>query len=307
MQTETWKTVKKCGSQYDYGAKFYDPVIGRWGVIDGKAELYFSITPYAYAANTPVNAIDPDGHLVIFVAGQNAGTGASTKYWGRSYTSTYNSVTHRNGSPHTTLVDRFDIAVENHFDDHNAKYYDGALGGWSNTFMSTAVDRLFMNDNLFASDRMSAGHDQGKIDAGAIINSLARTNGVITESIKVIAHSMGAAYAKGLIKATVEYAKAHPEECRGLSITEYDFAVYQQNHLSAVLGVPLYQYDNNGDLVVGNGITSHHAKEKGQAGGDSDVNSDGGHSITDFMSAVSKLEPGNYTYVNGQFVKQPDK
>ena len=307
MQTETWKTVKKCGSQYDYGAKFYDPVIGRWGVIDGKAELYFLITPYAYAANTPVNAIDPDGHLVIFVAGQNAGTSASTKYWGRSYTSTYNSVTHRNGSPHTTLVDRFDIAVENHFDDHNAKYYDGALGGWSNTFMSTAVGRLFMNDNLFANDRMSAGHDQGKIDAGAIINSLARTNGVITESIKVIAHSMGAAYAKGLIKAIVEYAKAHPEECRGLSITEYDFAAYQQNHLSAVLGVPLYQYDNNGDLVVGNGITSHHAKEKGQAGGDSDVNSDGGHSITDFMSAVSKLEPGNYTYVNGQFVKQPDK
>ncbi|MDB5131500.1 MAG: pknD [Mucilaginibacter sp.] len=289
--------------QYDYGARFYDPVIGRWGHIDPKAELYFSITPYAYAANTPVNAIDPDGHLVIFVAGQNAGNGASTQYWGRSYTSTYNSVTHRNGSPHTRLVDRFDVAVENHFNDDHVKYYDGALGGWSNTFASTAVGRLFMNDNLFLNDRMDAGHDQGEIDAGAIINSLARTNGVITESIKIIAHSMGAAYAKGLIKAIVEYAKSHPQECRGLSITEYDFGAYQQNQLSAIPGVPLYQYDNNGDLVVG--LTSGHAKEKGQAGGDSNVNSDGGHSITDFMSAVNKLEPGNYKYINGQFVKQP--
>ncbi|MDB5150143.1 MAG: hypothetical protein JWQ57_4163 [Mucilaginibacter sp.] len=38
--------------QYDYGARFYDPVIARWGHIDPKSELYFSITPYAYAANT---------------------------------------------------------------------------------------------------------------------------------------------------------------------------------------------------------------------------------------------------------------
>ncbi|MDB5150144.1 MAG: hypothetical protein JWQ57_4164 [Mucilaginibacter sp.] len=177
------------------------------------------------------------------------------------------------------------------------------MGGWSNTFASTAVGRLFMNDNLFASDRMSAGHDQGEIDAGAIINSLARTHGVITESIKVITHSMGAAYAKGLITAIVEYAKVHPEECRGLSITEYDFAAYQQKHLSAIPGVPLYQYDNNGDLVVGI-VGGGHRKEKGQVGGDSDVNSDEGHSITDFMSAVSSLELGTYKYINGKFVRQ---
>jgi RHS repeat-associated protein len=44
---------------YDYGARNYDPALGRLMTIDPKAELYFQISPYVYAANTPVNAIDP--------------------------------------------------------------------------------------------------------------------------------------------------------------------------------------------------------------------------------------------------------
>lgn len=68
--------------QYDYGARFYDPQIGRWQKTDGKSELYFATSPYVYALDQPTNAIDPNGNLVIFVNGMNFdGSGGSSAYW----------------------------------------------------------------------------------------------------------------------------------------------------------------------------------------------------------------------------------
>ena len=46
---------------YDYGARWYDPVLARWHAVDPLAEKYPDVSPFVYCHDNPVNKIDPDG------------------------------------------------------------------------------------------------------------------------------------------------------------------------------------------------------------------------------------------------------
>ncbi|MEP7094757.1 MAG: RHS repeat-associated core domain-containing protein [Flavobacterium sp.] len=50
-----------------YGARYLDMKTSLWLNVDPLVEKYLNISPYAYVANNPINAIDPDGARIIFI------------------------------------------------------------------------------------------------------------------------------------------------------------------------------------------------------------------------------------------------
>lgn len=255
---------------YDYGARRYDPAFCQFTQMDPLCEQYPHLSPYAYCAGNPVNAIDPDGKLVIFINGfHNGFQGASPKYWGG-----------------------FDTAVLSHFHDNNPKYIDGSLGG------IFGLKNNLLVSNLNPHVRYIAGMSRGKNDAEAIFASLKRDeNGNITENIKLVSHSMGGSYAKGYAKALVNYVKKKPKETSGVKIAEYDFAPFEPFFQFAVLGVDTYQYSHVLDPIarffpvwganmMSTGFT---------------LNIE--HSIDSFTKYITTLPEGRYMFVNGEHKK----
>ncbi|WP_407265346.1 RHS repeat domain-containing protein [Tenacibaculum maritimum] len=51
----------------DFGARFYDPAIGRWNAIDPLAEEYFNEGTYNYVQNTPIRAMDPNVMEIVII------------------------------------------------------------------------------------------------------------------------------------------------------------------------------------------------------------------------------------------------
>ena len=54
------------GTSYDFGARLYDPRVGRWLSLDPDRGRYPSHSPYSFAINSPMWVMDPDGKRVFF-------------------------------------------------------------------------------------------------------------------------------------------------------------------------------------------------------------------------------------------------
>jgi len=171
-------------------------LVSRWLSMDPLAGKYPYASPYNFGLNTPIQSYDPDGRVVIFINGQHGGTGGTAKYWGG-----------------------YDKKAMGALGDRSARYVDGAMGGWKNTALwaggvGPVGTLLYSNVNRDA--RIKAGHVQGMTDAADIIRNLKEG-----ETIKIVTHSMGTAFADGYTSGIYDYASIN-----GLQVSiEYELDV----------------------------------------------------------------------------------
>ena len=264
---------------YDHGARHYDPVTGRWNVADAMAEKYYSLSPYVSCGDDPVDAVDIDGYICIFINGF-AILPQGRKYW-------------------QTSSGDFVAKVQSHFHDYaQPLFYDGSIGGLPRLFAPNKIP-YEDNSNLNLNLRYNAGYDNGQSVAGKIIKQLKRDKiGRIIEPVRIISHSMGGAYAKGFAQALIEYVKKHSKITDGLKIAEYDFAPYQSKHQEAVYGVDTYQYSHKYDIVAGD------AKISGAHFMNTSDKASKGHYLEDYIDYILQLPQGNYIFENGNVVKE---
>ena len=162
---------------YDYGARQYYPILCRWDRVDPLCEKNPEISPYAYCANNPTNAIDPDGRsvwtkgakLLWKVGKQVAKKGPSALKEASTYTSAF-----------TDIKEDFNTMT-----DGNASTWDRAVAGVS--LISEIVSPISLKEGkAIYNNAKSLVHGNSKMSTKAqhaydIINT--KTNKVVKTGV----------------------------------------------------------------------------------------------------------------------------
>lgn len=147
----------------------YDPRVGRFPNVDPLTKKYPELTPYQFASNTPLQAIDLDG-LELFLVNGYDGFSYRTKDAENTSDLAKMKAYWSNNNP------KFVEEASKRFNETDVRYVDGSQGGLSHGSVTVRHDAGYK----LALKLVKAG----KVD--------------FSKPITLIGHSMGAAFADGM-------------------------------------------------------------------------------------------------------------
>jgi len=148
--------VKGEGNQQDYGFRIYDPRLAKFLSVDPLTREYPWYSPYHFAGNTPIQAIDVDGLEPVYVSGVQYVLGYAPKLTSSQWyvingeieqnsfaNAAVNNTHDNNHRPYASIADRHSYYV---WASYNAKpngvYWFGAAADVVSQFMVGASDNL---------------------------------------------------------------------------------------------------------------------------------------------------------------------
>ncbi|WP_235946471.1 RHS repeat-associated core domain-containing protein [Flavobacterium silvaticum] len=172
---------------YDFGARNYDPAIGRWMNIDPRAEKYQSVSTYNYALNNPMYYVDPNGediYLHYYLRNNNKDgkkdAESDKMFWQAALTRGLDFLNSGEGNSDDILImrgidsmDDLESTIESDIADNKDTYGKTAeFGLWSHS----GLDGPFRENTNGTYDQLSVAN-WGKIDFNWGDNANARFYG----------------------------------------------------------------------------------------------------------------------------------